>query len=82
MRPLFLLLSLLPLSACGPEPQVVTRVEVRAPAVPADLLRPVPAPDLAAEDATDVARIIVGYDQALDTANGKIAAIADILGPQ
>lgn len=57
----------------------MTKIVTRPPDVPAELLRPVPRPDLTANDATDVAKIIVGYDQALDTANGRIVAIGDIL---
>lgn len=78
MMRLFLTCCVTLLSACAPDTPVV----LRAPEVPAELLTPEPVPARPAETLADVGLLLVDYDQALGRANGKIVAVAKILGVQ
>ena len=64
------------LASCA-EPRVEVRTIV--PEVPAELRAPVVVPARDAQTLTDVALLLTDYDEALDTANGRIAAIDGIL---
>jgi len=83
MRPiLFTLLSSTLLMSCDDfvsPPRIVTETRLIVPPVPGDLRRPVPAPALEAKTVGDIAAVLVGFEGALTTANGRIVAIDCIL---
>lgn len=68
-------LSLILCAACAPE----TRTVMMVPRVPDELRQPCRGPSLAAKTAAQVARVLVGYDEALTCANGRIRAIDEVL---
>lgn len=70
-----ILLSLTLCAACAPE----IRTVMVTPEVPAALRQPCPGPSLTASTAAEVARVLVGYDEALTCANGRIRAIDEVL---
>jgi hypothetical protein len=64
-------------SGCNRPPE-----QLAQPYVPADLLTPCRTPLRAAETERDLARNMLTRAADLDCANSKIAAIAEIIGPQ
>lgn len=77
LRAIFCAALLMPLGACSEPRRVVV-----APPVPPELLQPVTVscPPVVTEG--DVARCLVRQAAGLRQANGQIAAIAEIVGPQ
>lgn len=65
------------LASCGTEP--VTRTVYVTPDVPEALRQPVTVPDRRAETLQDVGLILADHVEGLETANGRIASIDDIL---
>jgi hypothetical protein len=76
MKRISILLSLALCAACDPDSQFIR------PDVPAELLEPVPVPDRPVTSNRAAALLLVDYDEALAAANGKIAAIGEIVGPR
>ncbi len=77
MRRLILTLPIF-LAACQP---AIEYVPVR-PDVPADLLRPVPISERKAETYRDLAILATEHLNSAETANAKIVALAQIVGPK
>ncbi len=63
------------LSACDP----VQTTRLISPAIPAELLVPVPEPTRQATTLKDLGLLVVDYDQALEQANSKIEATGAII---
>jgi len=63
------------LSACDP----TQTVKLVSPAIPGELLQPVPVPDREADTLKDVGLLLVDYDEALGEANSRIEATGEIV---
>ena len=63
------------MSGCDP----VQTTRLISPAIPAELLEPVPVPYRPAETLKELGLLVVDYDQALGIANSKIEATGEII---